>query len=445
MASWCAAVGALVWAVNPLRVETVAWASSRIFEMAFFWTLLWILAWLRGLDATTVRQRRVWEWLALGTFTASLLTYPIALFAPVLLLALDYLPLQRAPAGWQGWFQRAAWPLWREKIPFIIVSATVLAITFSVRLASTDQFRPTTLAEFGLLERLMQAAYVVTYYAWKPWAPYNLAATYPTLHAFNPLAWSFLLCAGWVAGMTAAAVWCFRRWPAFLAFWVCHLLILVPFLGLSEYPHSTYDRYSYLHGILWSLLITLGLCALWRSRAERLLWITVLVFISAWFAWCSRQQVPVWRNTLSLYQHITARFGSHPGRGRFDEVLGGVYLHAGRTNDAIVSFERAAYFDARRRDRQIYNEGTVTRSEQMLAQIAMQQDNLPAAVKHYQAALADETYPRFWALNVLRLNFCLAKLGRRAEALPWLKKASALFPDDPEIQRQLKLAQAAQP
>src|SRR5207244_5508241 len=84
VALWCAAIGALFWAVNPLRVETVAWASARIYCVAFCFAAVWLLAWLRAQDAAAPQaQRRIFYWLSLAAFSASLLTYPLAMFAPI--------------------------------------------------------------------------------------------------------------------------------------------------------------------------------------------------------------------------------------------------------------------------------------------------------------------------------------------------------------------------
>src|SRR6185369_8214949 len=83
----CASLAALFWAVNPLRVEGVAWASSRIYEVAFLFATLWLLAWLRANDPDVPAPRQnLLRYAALVAYAASLLTYPLALFAPVAML-----------------------------------------------------------------------------------------------------------------------------------------------------------------------------------------------------------------------------------------------------------------------------------------------------------------------------------------------------------------------
>jgi hypothetical protein len=436
ISTWCGALGALCWAVNPLRVEPVAWASARIYGMLVLFALVWIFAWLRAQSSQTPRQRRCYSWLALGAYAASLLTYPIALFAPVVLLALDVFPLRRAPQKLNGWWQRENWNLWRDKIPFFLVSATVLAVTVGARMGADPRFRPVTLAEFGLVDRAMQACYVLAYYVWKPWAPFSLSAAYPTLHAFNPFDLKFIASGVFVVLTTVFVLRSYRRWPALFALWICHGLILLPVLGLSEYPHSAYDRYSHLHSVLWSAAIAGGLYFLWDSVRRRIV-CGMLMAACVLFAFLSVSQVPIWKNSFTIYGSIVARFGENPGRGRFDESLGVFYLRAGQTNQAVESFKNAVYYDARRTDRHIYVEEIIPRSERKLAEISLNSGDLTGAVTHLEAALKSERRPVYIVALALRFSATLAKLNRESEALPWLRRAIETVPENPALHHEL--------
>src|SRR6185436_582948 len=134
-----------------------------------------------------------------------------------------------------------------------------------------------------------------------------------------------------------AAVAFRRRWPGVVTFLICHVIVLLPVLGLSEYPHSPSDRYSYLHGALWVVAFAFVLHRFWQHERWRPMagWSVALACVC--FSVLTWRQAPVWRNTLSLYENIVQRFGEHPSRARFDEVLGVYYARAGRTNDAIKS------------------------------------------------------------------------------------------------------------
>jgi len=443
---WCAGIAALLWAVNPLRVEIVGWASARIYEVVVLFVLIWLLAWIEAETAATPLRRRLFSWISLSAYAASLFTYPLALFAPAVLFALDIfplrrapatLPLRRAPATLRGWFARESRPLWRDKVPFFIVAAVVLIITAAVRIGADEQFRSPTLQEFGLVDRLMQAAYVLGYYAWKPLVPSSLAASYPTLHAFNPLGFKFIASLVAVVGATIFAVREYRRWPAVFAVVLCHAAVLFPVLGLTEYPHSPFDRYSYLHGLLWSAAFACGLCAIWHVMPWRTIAASVALGASCVFVFLSRAQAPVWHDTISLYENIVARFGEHPGRGRFDEVLGVYYLRAGRTNDAVASFYKAIDYDNRRTDRNIYVERVIPRCERRLADVSARTGDPAGAARHYAEALKSEWSPLEMISISVAYSRVLTELDRPAEAVTWLEKALELSPESAALHRQL--------
>jgi tetratricopeptide (TPR) repeat protein len=435
---WCAALGALFWAVNPLRVENVAWASSRIYCVVFLFTMLWLLCWLRSRDAATPKAwRSIFYWLSVAAYAASLLTYPLAVFAPVALFALELFPLRRVGTRVSDWWQPGALKVWLDKVPFVVLSAGALVLIFSARMVSNDLYKPLTLEEFSLPSRIMQALYVWAYYAWKPWAPYDLSATYTTLHSFNPLDVKFLVSAGFVLAVTVALTLWRRRWPAALALWLCHLALLVPALGLTEYPHSTYDRYSYVQGAIWSIGIALLLRGLWVRTTHAYLAGIVVAATSMLFALLAWQQVPVWHDTFSLYQHMVAHIGEHPNRARFDEVLGVHYLRAGLTNEAVASFQRAIHYESRRADRHLYEEGVLRRAHLELADIFLHENRPEKALAECRAAL--ESDPRS-VTAVIKMAWCLSSLDRDAEAIACLREALRMQPENGQAHGALAIA-----
>ena len=411
---WCAAVGALFWAVNPLRVEVVAWASSLIYGQATLLVMVWLSCWLRAQDPTAnARARRLWRLGAIAAYAASLLTYPLALFAPVVLFALEVCVLRRASLRLADWRGPKARSLWLDKLPFLAVAAVGLVLTAWARTASGEYNQPVTLGEFGLLPRVMQACYVWAYYLWKPWAPFDLAPVYPTLHGFSPWSWPFLGSAGLLVG---ASGWLFsqrRRWPALFMWWCCHLVMLVPFLGLTERSHSPADRYSYLHGVLWSVLIASALNAGWlrvrRAQSAGLV-MAVACALHGLLAW---QQVPVWRHTIPLHQHLIARLDSDPACAQYHEVLGVHYLRAGLTNNAVTSLQSAIRIESAHKDRQGADEGIVARSHLLTGNIFASLGKPTAAIEHYREALKADPNSASVSVN---LGLTLADLKRFEEA-----------------------------
>lgn len=441
LAAWCAGAGALFWAVNPLRVEVVAWASALIYSQATLLALAWLLGWLRAQDETLpAGARRIAHAGALTAYAGSLLTYPLALFAPVLLFALEIFPLRRA--GWRAadWCGPGTGRRWTNKLPSLALAAAGLCLTAWARADAGGQYNHTVgLAQFGLVPRLLQACYVAVYYVWKPWLPLDLAPVYPELHGFHPLAPAFLASAALVAGLTA---WTWRNRqvrPGWALLWACHLVLLVPFLGLTEYPHSTADRYAHLPGLLWSALLAFGL-GTWALRPRRATRISLAAgavgaacAAAAWLAW---QQVPVWQHTIPLHRHLVARLGDDPGRAHYDEILGVHCLRAGLTNEAILSFQQALRHDARRPAGSAADPGITARAHLSLGNIHGSQGRPEAALDHYRAALQADPASASAAVN---LGLTYAELQRFAEARDSLETALRLNPSSVSAHHNLGL------
>ena len=412
---WCAAVGTLFWAVHPLRVEPVAWASGRIYCLAFFFIALWLLAWLHAQNPALPRRRRTLLYgLSILSYLFSLLVYPLALFAPVALFVLEVYPLRRVGGNVCDWWRPAALRLWRAHLPCLAVGAGMVAVSLGARVVTDVAHRPTTLEDFSLLSRIMQAFYIWAYYAWKPWAPYDLSPSYTTLHSFDPLGPVFLASAALVLLLTFALLALRRRWPGALALWLCHLALLVPVLGLTEYPHSPTDRYSYLHGILWSVGIAGGLRALWDRQKQACLAGAVVTAASLLFALLAWQQVTVWSDSITLFRTIIASQSEHPHRARFDELLGQCYLRYGLTNEGVASLQSAIYYESRRADRHLYDLGVLSRSRVTLGDIFGDQGRLEDALRQYQAALQADPDSTSALMN---MGVTLIALHREAEAM----------------------------
>ena len=412
---WCAAVGALFWAVHPLRVEPVAWASGRIYCLVFFCTALWLLAWLQAQNpALARRQRKLLYGLSVFFYLVSLLVYPLALFAPAVLLVLEVYPLRRVGVKISDWWKPASLRLWCYHLPFLAVGAGMIVASLGARVVTDASYRPTTLEDFSFLSRVMQAFYIWAYYAWKPWAPYDLSPSYTTLHAFNPLGWVFLASAALVIVLTAGLLALRRRWPGALALWLCHLALLVPVLGLTEYPHAAADRYSYLHGILWSVGIAGGLRVLWVRQRQACLAGAAVTAASLLFALLAWQQVTVWSDSITLFRSVIAGQSDQPHRARFDELLARCYLRCGLTNEGAASFQNAIYYESRRADRHLYDQGVLARCHVTLGDIFSNQGRLEEGLSHYQAALQADPNS---TPALMKIGVALGALHRDTEAL----------------------------
>lgn len=373
---YCSALGALLWAIHPLRVESVAWASARIYEQALLFLLISTLCYLKLHEASSERQRRILFLVSVLTFLGSLLTYPLALGYLFVLVVIDLGLLKRFPSGPRWWWNPAALKIWIEKIPFVAVAATVLALTLAARLNSPVWAGPPSLTEFTLAHRGMQAFYIWGYYLWKHFAPFDLSPTYATLVSFNPWSAPFLLSAALVLGFSALLLWRRHSWSGLLGLWTCYLALLVPVLGFTEHPHCAYDRYSYIIAILGSIAASAGLLKIWhRDQPRRLATAFAGVLVLA-CGFRSMQQTFLWSNDGRLLPHIIAVLGNHPSRAKQDLVYGVLLMRNGKLPEAEASFRNAIRFDPNYAD-----------AHANLGDVLVEQDKFAEALPSYQRGL----------------------------------------------------------
>src|SRR5213078_4351825 len=160
-----AGFAALVFAIHPLRVESVAWATERRDVLSGLFYLLTILAYLRACERMD-RGRR-WYWLSLALFICALLSKSMVVNLPVVLLILDVYPLRRL-GGFMGWWNPAVRRVYVEKIPFVLLAAAASVIAFKAQflLQSTA-----SLDQLSVLGRLAISAYGLSFYLWKMLLP----------------------------------------------------------------------------------------------------------------------------------------------------------------------------------------------------------------------------------------------------------------------------------
>ncbi len=397
---FAAALGAMWWAVNPLRVEAIAWASGRLYGVAIAFMLLSLLCYLRAAEKQGNGRNR-WLPLAVLFYALSLFTYPIALGGLVVFLALDVYPLRRLPLNPFGWFASDTRRIVAEKLLFLVPGALMFAITLWTRSTNTTLGAVFDTSHASIVERAMQAFYVWSYYVWKPWAPFHLAPEYSTLLDFNPWSLPFLISAALVLGLT---VWFWtqrKARPALLLIWVCHLALLVPVLGMESFRHyHTTDRYSYLQGLCWS--VVLAGAALWTAQRPR--WRATFAFaLIGWVGFCAvliPSQIEIWKDSVSLHSRIVASLGRNPDRKSGSRAL---------------------------RD--------WARHETFLGQLQMEKKDSAAAETSLRHAI--EIDPSLPAPSV-SLGQLLASQGRTAEAVTCLETVLQKHPD--EVRGRIMLA-----
>src|SRR5213083_1116579 len=216
-------VAALVFAIHPLRVETVAWVTERRDVLSGLFYLVTILLYLRACEGEE-RGRR-WYSLAVATFVLALLSKSMVVNLPIVLLILDVYPLRRLGGG-IGWWSEPARRVYVEKIPFVLLAAAASAIAV---MAQSSVHAAASLAQLSVPGRVAISTYGLSFYLWKMVVPVNLSPFYER-GLIDPWATPFLLSYGGLVAITALAWARRRRWPGLPATWLAYVVVLLPVL-----------------------------------------------------------------------------------------------------------------------------------------------------------------------------------------------------------------------
>lgn len=336
------ALGTLLWAVHPLRVEAVAWATGLSHLLAAFFALLSLLFYLNVQSSNLPRTRQMFLGLSLVTFVAGILSYPVVMAFPSLLVIIDLLVLRRFAAIPEGPFSRAARQIWFEKTPFFLISAAVMAFTLYRRTHVTSFWvQAAPLEYFGVAERIMQAFYVWAYYLWRPFFPFSLAPAYSNLATVNPAEPRFLISFAAITLTTLFLVLKWRRFPGLLALWLSYLCLLVPMLGLTEHPHYTSDRYNYLVSVVMSLLIAVTLIRAWSNGMARYVSLAICGMLVIACGTLSFRQTLIWQNSLALFRHLLKTFDQEDSRTDIRRRIANFYRNQGNLVAAETELSNA--------------------------------------------------------------------------------------------------------
>jgi Flp pilus assembly protein TadD len=262
-----AAVSAIVFAVHPLRVESVAWAAQRRDVMSGFFVLATVWAYLHAACDRLPRSRYSgWIVCSQFMFFMSLLCKATGVFLPAVLSILDVYPLGRVAWSGKSTVGRNARRVWIEKIPFWIMSvaggiAAMVGQRATGAMSSVDVY--------GSIDRLALASFSSFFYVRKMLLPAGLSPMYEIPTNFSPWQLRFIVSAIAALGITAIALrWAWRR-PAVLAVWLSYLLLLAPVSGvLQTGGQLAADRYSYLPCLGFALLVGGAALQIVRHRTE---------------------------------------------------------------------------------------------------------------------------------------------------------------------------------
>jgi tetratricopeptide (TPR) repeat protein len=318
---------ALLFALHPIHAETVAWATGRkdlLCGLFFLSSLLVYLAYVQP------PGRKAWKyWACLLLFFLALLSKPMAVTLPLVLLLLDGWPLGR--------FQNERFRVLREKIPFFILAFGAGVLTV---LAESQVGALAGLGRVPLDLRILNAFHSLAFYLWKMAVPLDLAAFYPAVTGpgvFSPgnLASVFLvILAGW------ACFYYRHKRPFLAAAGLFYVMTLAPVLGIVQIGgHAAADRYTYLPSLAPFLLLASFAASVFAGRSRLKMFLAAVLF--AVLASATVRQAGVWKDSITLWENSIK---SHPSAEAYSN-LGDAYWKAGRKDDALLAYDRAIALD----------------------------------------------------------------------------------------------------
>ena len=449
-ATWRSLFVAAVFGLHPLRVESVAWVAERKDVLSTLFGLLTLL--MYTVYAERFRSQnpkfKIFYGLALMFFACSLMSKPMLVTLPFVLLLLDFWPLNRFK-------QESACRLTREKIPFFLLAAASSAVTFA---AQKHGGAMVLMAGIPFGARCEKCAGVVLPL---PWQIVLAGKSCHHLSRHGPLAGSNCCpCIGaLLLGVSIASIVMRRSHPYLATGWFWFLGTLIPVIGLVAVgEHSMADRYTYFPQIGVLILITWGVEEMtrrWRYQTSGLSAMSAVIIVTCILL--TLQNLVYWKTSETLFRHVIAVTSDNYSaycnlgnalmtQGRLEEALNefqtaaklkpdspeklcnvGVALaEMGRMDEAIVEFQDAVRLNP-----------DYGLAHQNLGMALERKGQLDQATREYEAAvnLMPDYAPAHNSLGV-----ALAKKGRLDDAVTQFKEAVRLDPSLLAAQDNLKMA-----
>lgn len=324
-----AAFIAALFAWHPLHVESVAWISERKDVMSAFFALLTLFTYTKFAR----ENKRRHYWLALGFFALGLMSKPMVVTLPWVMLLLDFWPLGRIKNG--PLTPQNVLPLVREKIPFFLLTAASCVITLQAQHAG---HAVVSLEQLPISARLGVALMALAGYIGKLLWPANLCALY-----LLPKQIPALPVLGAATGLAAVSflAWRWRNSrPYFFTGWLWFAGMLVPVLGLVQVGDQIMaDRYTYLPAIgFFIALVFLANEMAGRVQVPAGVQLGFAGLVSCACILATEKQLPTWRNGEALFRQAVA---VNPANDTALINLGVTLSAQGRFEEAVEAYQQA--------------------------------------------------------------------------------------------------------
>jgi tetratricopeptide (TPR) repeat protein len=404
---WASGFVAALFAIHPLHVESVAWIAERkdVLSAVFFMLTLGAYGWY-------AQRPTAGRYITMSIlFACGLMSKAMLVTVPLVLLLLDYWPLNR--------FEKSgATKLLLEKLPLLALSAGS-----SIATLLAQQNWEIRLEELPLTWRLENASLACVVYVRQMIWPAKLAVIYP--HEDMLPLWQIAGAVAVLIAITAGVFVLRKKSPCLVTGWCWYLIMLVPVLGLIKVGGLAHaDRYTYLPEVGLYIAVTFGVVDLVeRWQAGRRIAIVVaaaLVVILSSRAW---SQAGYWRDGETLWRHAIATTTDND-LAHF--ALADFLTKHQRIGEAIAEYQAGLRIDSKNAD-----------AETSMANLLLQAQRGEEAVVHYQNAVRIEPNS---ALAHYNFAVGLHRLGRLREAIAHYKEALRIQPDYPDADYFLRQA-----
>lgn len=344
-------VTGLLFGLHPVHVESVAWIAERKDLLCALFFLLSITMYTRYVKLTgEYTAQKKWPrslareyLLTLVFFILALLSKPMAVSLPVVLLILDWYPFRRIQT------LKTFQTVFVEKLPLFALSVISSILTILAQKAGGAIVEIQTIP---LSSRLLVAAQSLISYLWKMAIPRDLIPYYPYPKNISYTSMAFLSVVALVIGITLCCIMISKKQKVWLAAWSYYVFTLLPVIGIVQVgSQSTADRYTYLPSLAPFLIIAAGAswaCDRMISR-KRSASMVVMLFLSAGMvvvavlASLTLRQIQIWKNGLSLWSYVIEKEPEQVSIAYTN--LGSVYQKMGQFDKAMENFDKALALD----------------------------------------------------------------------------------------------------